>query len=159
MPNLNDLLAAPADSFKRPVALPEGTYYGIIQDFGSGISEKKKTPFIEFSVRLTHAHEDVDLSDYLGTEGAKPINERQMKHTFWMTDNSTFRLTEFIKSLGLDTANRTLGELITNCANQPVVLSVLQKPTKDGEGYFNEVDRMTGVSAPAEPTEGRRRRA
>jgi hypothetical protein len=163
MTNLSSLLAISADDAKRPVALPDGTYYGIIKSFGE-ISSKnpnkdtgEKTPGLQFRINLTHAHPDVDLSDY-EKEGGKPVAERTFNHDMYVTENSVWRLGEFLKSLGLDTAGRSLAELVPSAVNQAVLVEIAKNPAKDGKGYYNELKSVTGAEVAA-PVEGRRRRA
>jgi hypothetical protein len=144
-PNLSSLLNKPADEVKRPVALPDGTYYGIIKSHQFTESKQKKTPGVEYTVGLTHAHDDVDLSDF--NEEGGTLDEKQMRTTFWLSDGALFMLTDFITSCGVESAGRSLGELIPQVHGQPVVLDVVRKPTESGEGFFNQVRSVKGANA------------
>lgn len=146
-PNLATLLSTKADEVTRPIALPEGTYFGIIKEHKFGESSKKKTPLVEYSVQLTHAHADVDLSEVENEKGFKPVGERVFRHSLYLSDNALFMLTDFIKSCGVATEGRTLNELIPSVVGQPVVMDIAANPTEDGKGQWNEVKRCVGTEA------------
>ena len=159
-PNFASLLNKPADDVKRPVTLPEGTYFGVIQGHEFGESSQKKTPFVQFNITLSHADDDVDL------EGLE-VDNKKVRTTFYLTDESMYRLTDFIKSLGIETDGRTLGELIPQTTGQSVKVDLAKRPNQAGDDYFNDVKRASGLAEQAEPSDseqvaeaqGRRRRA
>lgn len=140
-PNLSALLKTNADDVKRPIPVPDGTYYGVIVKHEIVESGKKKTPGIQYTIRLTHAHEDVDLSSYEGE-----ISGKEMRTTFWVSDNSLFMLKEFVESCGLVTEGRTLEELYPQVISQPVILDVVTKITEDGKGSYNQINSVKGAS-------------
>lgn len=147
MVNLATLLNTSADDVKRPVALPDGTFYGVVKSHQFIESKQKKTPGVEYTVRLTHAHEDVDMSEYENTDDAKPLNERDMRVNFWLSEGALFMLTDFIESTGVDTAGRTLNELIPQAVGKPVVLDVTRRPTEQSDGFYNNVRSCKGIEA------------
>lgn len=143
--NLASLLNKPAEEVRRPVALPEGTYYGTVKTHEFITSSQKKTPGVEYTLALTHAHEDVDLSEFQSAGGA--LEDKTLKTTFWLSENALFMLTDFIASTGIEAAGRTLGELIPQPVGQPVILDVSCDPNKQGDGYHNKVRRVTGANS------------
>lgn len=159
--NFSNLLNKPTDNVARPVTLEDGTYFGTVQSHTFGESSSKKTPFVEYTIVLTHAHEDTDVGDI----PAEKIVGKKMRTPFYLTDESMYRLVDFIGTLGVTTAGRTVGELIPQATGQTVMLDVIKKPSADGESYFNEVKKVVGLNQP-EPAEeeqvaeaqGRRRR-
>jgi hypothetical protein len=163
MPNLSSLLSTSAEDAKRPVPLPDGTYYGIIKSFNNMESKNinkdtgEKTPGLSFRIELTHPHPDVDLSEYEAA-GGKPINTRSFTHDIYITENSLWRLKEFLESLGLDLTGRSLGEMIPSTVNQAVLLDIAKEPTKDGKGFYNNLKSVTGAETAQPVTEGRRAR-
>lgn len=162
-PNLSALNKS-ASEVKRPVALNEGTYYGRIISHEIGESSKKKTLGVTYHVELTHAEDGVDLTgvDDKGNEVQLDPRGKKLRTTFWITDDSTYRLTDFIQSLGIETGDRSLKELVPQPVNQQVMVELTKEPNKDNTGYFNDIRSITGM-ANAEQTnieaaQGRSRR-
>lgn len=144
-PNLASLLNTRASDVKRPVALPDGTFYGIIKSHEFVQSSQKKTPGIQYNIGLTLAHEDVDLSDFQEAGGV--LTEKTMRTTFWLSEGALFMFTDFLASLGIEPGDRTLGELAPLPVGQPVILDVVAKPNKAGDGFYNEISKVKGASA------------
>lgn len=148
MTNLASLLNTKASDAKPPVQLPDGTYFGIVQGFEYITSKQKKTPGVEFTVQITHAHDDVDLSEF-EAEGGK-LTEKKFSRggcTFYLSENSIFMLKNFIESCGIDTEDRSFGELIPQVVGQAVVLDIEKQPNQQGTGYFNNVKSMRGAAS------------
>jgi hypothetical protein len=148
-PNLASLLNKPADDVKRPVALPDGTYYGIIQGHEFIESSQKKTPGVQYNIQVTHPHEDVDMSDYVDEKTGEALDprEKKMKTIFYLSEGALFMFTDFVESLGIETSGRSIGELVPLPTGQPVQMDVIRKPNKDGTGFYNELKKVTGAQA------------
>ena len=144
-PNLASLLNTRASDVKRPVALPDGTYYGIIKSHEFTQSSQKKTPGIQYNIGLTHAHEDVDLSDFQEAGGV--LTDKTMRTTFWLSDGALFMFTDFVTSLGIEAGDRSLGELAPLPVGQPVILDVVAKPNRAGDGFYNEIAKVRGATS------------
>lgn len=144
-PNLAALLNTKAEDVKRPVPLPQGTFYGIIKSHEFTESSKKKTPGVLYTIQVTHAHEDVDLSEFEAEGGV--LAEKNLRTTYWISPGALFMLTEFIGSCGIETEGRTLNELIPQVVGQPVVIDLLANPNRDGDGFYNEVKSIKGANA------------
>ncbi len=140
--NFRQILSVKADDVKAPAPLPEGTFHGTIDRFEFGESKNNKTPYLRYSVKLTHAGEDVSPSDLEGVE----LASRKLSNDFWLTNDALFRLTDFIKSLGIDTTGRSLDELVPETLNMPVVVYVTQRmnPEKPEEPPRNNIKSMRG---------------
>jgi hypothetical protein len=161
-PNFASLLNKPADDVKRPVTLPDGTYFGTIKSHELAESSQKKTPYVRYNVELTHAHDDTD------TEGEDPAGKK-VRVDFYITDESTYRLIDFCGSCGITTEGRSLGEIIPQPIGQTVMVDIVKKPSQnDPEQYFNEVRKCVGMAAEDAPqddtaeiaeAQGRRRRS
>lgn len=166
-PNLAALNRS-ADQAKRPVALNDGIYFGKVIEQRIGESDKKRTPYVEYTVELTHPHPDVDLQGV--NDKGEPVTidpaGKKMRFSFWFTEDSEYRFVDFIKSLGITTEGRTYKELIPQALQQQVMVDVSKQPSKSGEGYFNEIRSMRGLhEEPATPAQeiavaqGRRRQS
>ena len=145
-PNFASLLNKPTDDVKKPEPLPDGTYFGVVKSHELLESSQKKTPFVRYHVEATEPDPDTDA------EGVE-VAGKKLKVDFYITDESTYRLTEFIASLGVDIAGRTLGEIIPQATGQTIMLDVVKKPNQDGTAYFNEIRKATGLATPDEAPE------
>jgi hypothetical protein len=148
--NLASLLNTSADEAKRPVPFNDGTYYGSITAHKFVESRQKKTPGVEYTIVLTHADDDVDLTGYDEKGEAVQLdpNGKEFRTTFWLTENSLFMLKEFIESCGLETSGRSFQELIPAVTGQPVIVSVSKAPYQaPREGFFNQIDRVVGAAS------------
>lgn len=105
--NFAALLDKQADQVEKPKPLPMGTFAWAILEHRFDESAKKKTPFIEFTVSPRAALDDVD-EDLL----AEVTNwqDKKMRLTFYLTDDSLFRLKDFMEHCGIDLTGRTIAE-------------------------------------------------
>src|SRR5215207_1230443 len=133
-PNLSELLNKTSKDAPRPVALPDGTYYGIIRSQTFMNSSEKKTPGCQYTIQLTHAHEDVDLSEEQQNPDFKPVSERTFANngtTLWLSDGALFQFFDFMAGFGIETEGRSIKELAPQPVGQPVVLDIVRMPNKD----------------------------
>lgn len=147
--NFSSLMNKPVGEVKRPVALPQGTYYGVISGHELVESGKKKTPGVQINGTLTHAHEDVDLNRSDDGQPLDPNGKRFPRSgtTFWISEDSEYRLVDFITSFGIEPSN--YGQMLPQLAGQSVMLDIIEKPIVDestGESRMvNEVARMAAA--------------
>lgn len=140
MPNFGDLLQKPLDGVSRPKALPNGTFLGMTKAYQLLESREKKTPYVEYELGVTAPGDGVDPEAMQGVATSKSL-----KKQFYLTQDSLYRIKEFIESLHIDTRGRTLQELLPQTVNQPVIMDVIQKPSRNGDGsFFNEVNNIKG---------------
>lgn len=157
MPDFSALLSKPADEIKKPKPLPIGSYSGLIQKFAY---EEAKTPrdkenptkpVVNLTIGLDQAMEDVDseaLAEWIA-DGAQ-INGRTYDYTFWLTADAQYRVVEFAQSLGIDTSGKTLGEIISEFPNNPVIASVEHVQSKKAgqeDTYFANITNLVGTAA------------
>lgn len=140
--SFKDLLSTPLDLVKRPPALPQGTYEGVVKSFEFGESREKKTPFVRVYFTLIAAGEDVDPTLMEGVDLAK----RAPRTDFYVTNDSMWRIKEFLASLGLDVEGRTLSEVIPEMVGANVQMYITQRSSADGQEIFNDVKTVKGVA-------------
>lgn len=145
-PNFNNLLNKPLSDVKRPVAIPDGSYFAVIKNHEFGESSQKKTPYVQFNCEVQNPHEDTDLEGM--PEG--DILGKKLRLTYYITDESLYRLVDFLNSCGVATEGRGLGEVIPQVTGQTILLDVVRKPNQAGDGMFNEVRNGKGLN----PIEG-----
>ena len=147
MPNFSDFLDRRADEVERPKPLPVGTYRTVIKGqprFDK--STKKGTEFVEFTHTIVEAADDVDedaLKEYLGDD---KLRGKEIKNVYYLTENSLWRVKEFLEHCGLDVEGKhTLGQLIEGTPNCEVYLTIRHEPSQDGQAMFARVGGSAAV--------------
>jgi hypothetical protein len=130
------------DDIKAPLPLPEGTYYGVVENYKFEETREKKTPYVRFNVKLTGAHESIDETLLEGVD----LSKRSFRKDFFLTADATIRFKRFVVSLGIDGAGRSLGELMPEIVGQTVQVTIKQRPGRDpSEPPMNDIDQISGV--------------
>jgi hypothetical protein len=116
MSTFGNLLSKKVDQVEKPKPLPEGTYVGQVLSHALGKSQKKQTPQVEFTLAIIEAGSDVDSTalEAAGGLNRSDGNPRTMKLTYYITEDSLFRLSEFLKHLGLGDSTESMEMLIAN---------------------------------------------
>ena len=139
MPDFSQLLSQPVDSFERPKPIPAGTYHGRITTFSvKEAQNEKKTPFVRLDLSLDSAGDDIDPSAMEGIELAK----RPQHVDYYLTPDSQYRIRELMEGLGITIIGRSLNETLPELTNQSVLISIVQRPNKDGTALFANVDKI-----------------
>ena len=146
-PNFKSLLQRNLDDVKRPEPIPEGSYRGQIRNFTYGASAQKKTPQVDFEIVPTEAMDGVDQDELSVALQGEPLHTKKMRSTFYITDESLFRLKEFLASCGIETQGRTLDETIPETKGMEVLIDVAKLSNKDGTGYFNNITKISGTAS------------
>ena len=140
MVDFANLLKKPADTIEKPKPLPAGTYHGMISKYEFGESKEKKTPYCRVSLAIHRGGADVEPDMLTGVDLAK----KQLRRDYYLTDDAMYRIKELIESCGVDATGRTMGELIPELVNKPVIISVTQRPSQDGSELYNDVANLKG---------------
>jgi hypothetical protein len=151
-PQLASILDRQGQEIERPKPLPVGTYRAIVTGAPRfDKSTKKGTDFVEFTLKLISAEEDVDEDDLKHAltkpSGASvPLTEKTTKVTYYLTEDATWRLKDFLKHCGVDTDNITLRQAIAEAQNSEVLISIKHTPSDDGEAIYANVAKTAAVS-------------
>lgn len=136
--SFKDILKKPIADIKAPPPMPIGTYDFRIKSHEFVESGKKKTPGVQFNVVPTRAHDDVSQDELKTME--KPLSEIEKKLTFWISEDSAFRLREFLENdLGL--SGPSLDVLIPQAVNTLFAGYVNQRPSEDNTKMFSEITK------------------
>lgn len=136
-PEFSSILDTPSDQIEKPKPLPVGTYTAIVKGLPRfDKSSKKQTEFVEFTLQLTSAAEDVD-ADALDEAGG--LQDRTIRTTYYLTENALWRLKEFIEHCGAGNASDTLRERIEETPNCEVGVVIKHQPSEDGTQVFANV--------------------
>lgn len=135
------LLQTPMDEIKRPPPLPAGTFHGSILGFNFDLSQKKKTPYVRFELGRLTPNEDVDMSALEGVD----LTKRSLRKDFYLTEDSRYRVKDFLESCGITVTGRSLGQCIPETLNANVIIAVTQRNSEDGKDIYNDVGDIRGA--------------
>lgn len=144
MADLSHLLGTKAGDVKKPKPFPVGHYLWAVNGFAVVESSKKKTPGIEFEVKMLEPMDDVDQEELAEVKNA---NERKKRLTFWITEDSLWRLTDFLDVLGVNDPERTIEELIPETVGCQFIAAIQHEPI-EGSTDVRDVINDNSVSAP-----------
>ena len=142
--SFSDILDRPATDFERPKPLPQGTYVMMVKGLPRfDKSSKKQTPFVEFTCDVIAAGEDVD-TDALAEMGG--IAGKQMRATFYTTEEATYRLREFLTHLGLDEGEYgSLRQMIEDAPGKQFLGTIIHEASQDGQNIFARLGTTTSM--------------
>lgn len=143
--NLGSILDVPADSLKRPPALPAGPYLAVVKGLPQEdiANNEKQTPYIEFTYRLIEALDGVDEDELKEVGGLK---DKEFRHVFYLTEKAGYRLMEFLRDdLKIEHEDRLTREMVEDSPGKEFILYITKKPTKDGKGFYNEIQKTAPV--------------
>lgn len=141
MVDFSKLLSKPIDDVSKPKPLPRGTYTGQVSGFEYAESKEKKTPFVRYTLKVHAPGEDVDTDDLEGIT----VAGKTLRKDFYLTDDSQWRVKEFLESCGIATSGRSLGETIPDAVNVQVMIEVTQRPGQDPSEIYNDVGTLVGA--------------
>lgn len=145
-PNFQSILDTPAESIEKPKPLPQGSYLCVVRGLPRlDKSTKKQTPFIEFTLQLSHAGEDVDQEELAAMGG---VANKTLKATFYYKEeepDSLWRVKDFLEHCGI-AQEGSIRAMFDNTPNCEVVAYVKHEPSNDGTSVF----AVVGKTAPTE---------
>lgn len=136
-PNFGSVLDKPTTEIERPKPIPQGTYVFAIQGMPRfDKSTKKGTEFVEFTCKILQAGEDVDPEELQAMGG---IADKTLKHTFYLTENSIYRLKEFlIDDLRIE-EEATLRPMIEKAVGAQFMAQIKHTPSDDGKSVYSNI--------------------
>ena len=130
--DFNAILNKKANEVEAPVALPVGSYLLTVVAYSFGTSQKQQAPFVKFEFQPVSAGEDVDQE---ALAKVKNLNERKVNATFYITEESLFRIKDFLGKCGLDVEGEsTLSELIPTSIGCQVIGIMKAELANDNSG-------------------------
>lgn len=147
MAQFADILDKPATEIDRPKPLPVGTYLWTIQGMPRyDKSKEKQTPFYEFTVKCSGAADDVDeeaLNEWATRANGekRKLTEYTTKLTFYITEDSLYRLQEFLSHCGLDGEGKSTRQLIDETPNAQFLGVITHSPSRDGTSVYANISR------------------
>lgn len=131
--DFDSLLNTEADSFEAPPTLPAGSYRAMVKEYKKTEKPSKNGNHgMEIYVTLLEGMDDVDedeLKEY--TEAVDELGKRKWKYTFWITADSAYRFTDFLRDVcGLDTTGRSLKQVCAELPGVEVLCFVKHEPSQ-----------------------------
>lgn len=140
--DFRQLLSRVASEVERPQPLPPGTYTAVVKSFEPVESGQKKTPGIKVTCQLVAPTEDVDLDQLEQVGGLAAVQKRKVSTTYWLTEDSQFRLREFLEvACKLPVEGRSFAELLPETANVEVLCAVKHRIT-DKQEILLDLDQI-----------------
>ncbi len=150
-PNFGTLLDKPSSEVERPKPLPQGSYLCVVKGVPRfDKSSKKQTEFVEFTLAVQSAGEDVDEDDMKAwmskADGTRRrLQDATIRATYYITEDSMFRLKDFLDHCGVED-DGTMRQRIDEAPNSQVIAFIKHRASDDGESVFAELAK----TAPAE---------
>ena len=152
-PSFAPILDRAPTEIERPKPLPTGTYTTLIQGQPRyDKSSKKQTEFVEFTHKFLSAGEDVDadaLKEAITSPDGtvKNLADVTMRNTFYLTENSVWRLKDFLEDLGYDVSDesQTLRQMCDDTPGKQVGVTIIHEASQDGKAIFARIGDTVAV--------------
>lgn len=118
MVNFTSLLEKKLDDVEAPALLPQGSYVMTIAGYRTGESAKKKTPYVEFDLKISSAMDDVDQEELAKV---KNLQDKTLKTQFYLNEDALFRLKDFCKKTGVPTEGKSFTEILSEIAGAQLI--------------------------------------
>lgn len=139
MVDFTSLLSKSASDVEKPEPIPAGAYDMAIVGFTTGESAQKKTPYVEIEHKIISPREDVDMEAYAKVKNPQ---DRSLKTQFYITEDSLFRLKDYLEKAGFETQGRQFLEMLNEIAGHQIVGIVTHRMSQDGESVFSELKKF-----------------
>lgn len=139
MVDFTSLLDKKADDVEKPATVPTGSYDLTIVGFATGESANKKTPYVEIETKIIAPRDDVDMEEYAKVKNPQ---DRSFKTKFFLTEDSLFRLKDFLSKAGFEVEGKSFSEMLNEIAGHQVVGIVSHRLSQDGESTFAEINKF-----------------
>jgi hypothetical protein len=139
MVDFSKLLQKPAGEAKKPPPLPVATFPGVIKSYELGDNNKNKTPYVRYQIGLTGWPEGEEPIEGLD------ISKRTMRKDYYLTDESLWRLDEFLRSLGIEGKGRGYDEVLPEAVGASVMAEVQQYMNQDTSELGNQLGKVVGA--------------
>lgn len=141
------ILDRPSNEAERPKPLPQGSYLCVVHGLPKyDKSSKKQTPYVEFTLNILQAGDDVDTE---ALEEMGGIENKTLRATFYLTDSAEWRLTEFLDHCGIEDSDGdkalTHRERIDKSAGCQVWATVSHEASDDGQSVFAKLKGTAAV--------------
>lgn len=145
MPDFSSLLDKPANDYKKPKPFPIGDYPAIITRQLYGESNKNKTPFCRFELKLLGWPDEIQDEEKIDENG-KLIDptKKAFRIDYWLSEDATYRLGDFVKEVAPGDT-RPLKAIVPELPNTHVLASLTKGMDEATGDEFNRVDKLSAM--------------
>ena len=141
MVDFSALLKKPSGEAKKPEALPEDIYPGIIKSFELGDANKNKTPYVRFHLALNGEGLGEGSYDNLAAAGID-LAKRQFRRDFYLTEDALWRLDDLLKGLGIE-PGKSYEEALPEAVGKAVQVQIQRIIGQQDGAVMNTVGLLT----------------
>lgn len=140
-PNMESILDAAPSEVEYPPVMPHGTYLTVVKGMPEhGKSAKKQTPFVKFTLGFMQAQDDVDAEELKEVLGNNKLSDKTIKHTIYTTEDSIYRLDEFIQHCGVELdGEKSRRQMLEETPGCQVLVTIGHEPSEDGTKMFAKI--------------------
>lgn len=156
MTDFSQIARQAAGQAKKPAQLPAGDFPGVIKSFEWGDQNKNKTPYVRLQIGFTgfpsdlpESWEEFDNEKQTSTtvsRGDIDLAKRQMRRDFYMTDDSRYRMDEFLVAMGINVgtpdAPRSYEETLPELIGAPVLAEVQHQLNQQTNATFVQIGKL-----------------
>lgn len=156
MVDFSSIAKQAAGQSKKPPQMPAGSFPGVIKSFEWGDNNKNKTPYVRlmlgftgFPADLADSWEEFDNETQKSTSVSKgdiDLGKRQMRKDFYMTDDSRYRMDEFLKLMGVncgtEDAPRSYEETLPELIGAAVLVDVEHQLNQQTNSTYTQVGKV-----------------
>lgn len=142
MVNFAEILNTKADTIKKPEALPAGNYKVFVQSFEEGRVSSKGNPSLKIVMKVL---EPISVADEEALSKIENLSERKVTHTMYLTEDSLWRLKEFLENAGINIEGRNLGDCVQDLVNAEIGVQLEQRV--DGDNTYIDVKNTFNPNA------------
>ena len=144
MVDFTTLLNKSIDDVEAPALLPQGSYMMTITGYSTGESQQKKTPYVEFNLKILAANEDVDQEELAKVNN---LQDKTLKTQFYLSEDSLYRLKDFLSKAGLEIAGKSFSEVLSEIAGAQIIGIVSHRVNpNNAEQVFAECRKFLSAS-------------
>ena len=149
MPDFDALLNAEVTSVERPPNPPSGSWNVLIKAYKDIVSDKKKTPGIEFEIGLVSPCADVDKEEFEEYSQTEDHTQRKFRYTFWLTEKAMIMLREFLEKLDVNITGKTFKQALPETVGKMCIAYLAHTPS-DRPGDKTIFANITAFTKPEE---------
>jgi len=136
MASFEEIMRRPASEFKPPEAYPVGTYHCLVDGpHETGKSSQKGTDFVRFKLKILKPYKGVDEA----AAAEQQIVGKTIQVEYYVTDLATYRLTDFLNDLGIDTEGKPFDQALAEAPGKQLLVTLKHEPSPDGKRTFHRV--------------------
>jgi|SRR5215831_6855631 len=141
--SFSSILDQQVEDAERPKPIPTGSYICLVAGLPRyDKSTQQQTEYAEFTLQPLEPYKDVDTEELEKMGG---LENRTLRYTLWLTEDSKYRLRKFIEDCGITIKGKSFAEAIEELPGQQVIANVVHGAAKDGSAFYANVKSTAKV--------------